>query len=1007
MLTDMRRYPHFLIASLGSFLLTVGLGFVVGPSAGWLLLIPVLVAGWLGGVWMGSAAGAIAAGVNLVLLVLVGDRGVPDSTLVAGRAIVPLFVGVAAGWFSFLYHRYEERAEQLAAAEEKHREVEARYRCLIEQAADAMFVLGPDDRIIDVNTQASADLGYTRAELLKLSFGDILTTQAIGSTNDPDTKTRECVYKKKDGTTSPVEARIGGVGGKAGGMWVAVVRDMSRRRREEAVLRESERRFRDTLERARLLAVCLDDRGIVTFCNDALLNLTGFRRAEVIGRNWFEMFAPAGDRAEMLRQYRKAVGEGQTPAHHESTILTRDGKPRLIAWSNTLLRDPDGKPVGTSKLGEDITDRKKAEAALRDSEERYRTLLDRTPVPLFVYDRSTLRYLAVNEAATRCYGYTRAEFSRMTILDIRPPEDLQAAREMVVANTNGLVSRGVWRHRKKDGTIIFVDITAHDIDLSGRSACIVLAIEVTDRLRAESTLRDREQLLATVLAHIPCGVYWKRRDGRYLGCNAQAARDVGLASAEEVVGKTDGQLPIPPAPGLRAADLAVAATGEAILNREEEREEPRRSVLLSSTVPLRDPTGDVVGVLGMYQDITDRKRLEDQYRQAQKMEAVGQLAGGVAHDFNNLLTAINGYADLLMQNGGLASQARGFAAAIRNAGDRAAHLTRQLLAFSRRQVIEPRVMDLNTVVSETTHLLRRLIGEDITLNITLDPNLCWVKVDAGQLQQVLMNLAVNARDAMPTGGRIGIASRTVTVTEEEAREIPNASPGVFAELSVSDTGCGMTPEVKDHIFEPFFTTKEVGRGTGLGLATVFGIVTAHGGYIRVESELGRGTTFRVYLPRASEPAPLTVAETPTPGSLPAGSETILLAEDEPAVRTLAAHILRVHGYEVLEARDGEDAIRVADEYLGSIDLLITDVVMPGRGGRQAAEVIRRSRPGLRVLFMSGYTDDAVVRNGVLHDQVHFIQKPFTAAAFIDEVRKVLDADSSHWEGSLTPLATIR
>jgi PAS domain S-box-containing protein len=900
--------------------------------------------------------------------------------------------------------RYRAGARQLAGAERHRAEIEARYRCLVEQAADAMFVMGPDHRILDVNTQASRDLGYTRAELLGRNFSEVIGSETVTAAGeaDRDTKTRTCVYRKKDGTTAPVEARIGGVGnvgGKAGtaaGMWVAVVRDMTRRRREEAALRESERRFRETLERARLLAVCLDASGAITFCNDALLALTGYARNEVLGRNWFDLFAPPAERTELARQYRRSVRDGQAPAHHENTILTRDGKPVLVAWGNTLLRDPDGQPVGTSKLGEDVTDRKRAEAALRDSEERYRTLLDRTPVPLFVYDRATLGYLAVNEAATRAYGYTPAEFSRMTVLDIRPPEDGPALERVLAAESGGLEPRGVWRHQKKDGTVIFVDVTAHDIDLAGRSACIVLALDVTDRLRAEAALREREQLLATVLAHIPCGVFWKDLTGRYLGCNDQVARDLGLAAASDVVGQTGEQLPLPP------ADMCAAVTGEPILNREETHERNgRRSVLLTGAVPLRDPAGAVVGVLGTYQDITDRKRLEDQYRQSQKMEAVGQLAGGIAHDFNNLLTAINGYADLLTQDPELSEGARGFATEILKAGDRAAHLTRQLLAFSRRQVIEPHVLDLNAVVTETAHLLRRVVGEDIALSMALDQRLCRVKVDAGQLQQVLMNLVVNARDAMPTGGRLELATRTVTLSPQETHQTPGATPGVFAELAVTDTGCGMTPEVQEHIFEPFFTTKEVGKGTGLGLATVFGIVTAHGGHVRVESTLGAGTTFRVLLPRADEsvvvPEAL-AAPTPRPGS-----ETILLAEDEPVVRALAAHILRDRGYEVLEAQDGREAIRFAEEHPGPIDLLVTDVVMPGCGGRLVVEAVRRSRPGLRVLFMSGYTDDAVVRNGVFHDQVHFLQKPFTLAALIDEVREALDADP-YLEGSLATVA---
>jgi PAS domain S-box-containing protein len=999
MATDTTRFSRAAGAAVGvaaaAVLVAVGLGAAAGPAAGLVLVVPAALVGWLRGAAAGVWVGGAAAGVNALLPLLGPDAGAAGAAAL-GAVLAPVLAGGAAGRLGTAYRTCRAAAAALAAAEARCAEVEARYRCLIEQAADAMFVFGPDDRILDANTQASIALGYTRAELLTLSFADVLASRATGSADGADTKTRECVYRKKDGTTAPVEARIGGVGGKTGGPWVAVVRDMTRRRRAEAALRESERRFRDTLERARLLAVCLDAGGAVTFCNDALLALTGYARAEALGRNWFDTFAPPDERADAARQYRDAVRDGRTPAHHESTVRTRDGRAVVVAWSNTLLRDPDGRPVGTSKLGEDVTDRKRAEAALRDSEHRYRTLLDRTPVPLFVYDRTTLRYLAVNEAAVRAYGYARAEFAHMTIMDIRPPEDHPALRQAVTGGAGGLEARGVWRHRKKDGTVIFADITAHDIDLGGRAACIVLAVDVTDRLRAEAALREREQLLQTVLAHIPCGVFWKDLSGRYLGCNEQAARDLGLASAGAAVGRTgaDG----PPLPGDRPGGVE-----EPVLNREEAHPRPGgAATFLTSTVPLRDPAGAVVGVLGMYQDVTARKRLEDQYRQAQKMQAVGQLAGGVAHDFNNLLTAINGYAELLTGDAGLSADARAFAAHIHAAGTRAAHLTRQLLAFSRRQVLEPRVVDLNAVVAETTHLLRRLIGEDVALATALSPTPCGVRADAGQVQQVLLNLAVNARDAMPAGGRLTVAVRTGAPAGDEAGPQPGgaaADPRAFAELAVSDTGCGMTPEVRERIFEPFFTTKGVGKGTGLGLATVFGIVTAHGGHIRVESEPGRGSVFRVYLPRVADPAPPAPESAAAPHR-PTGTETLLLAEDEPVVRAFAARTLREHGYEVLEAHDGEEAVRVAAEYGGAIDLLITDVVMPRRGGRQTAEALCRARPRVRVLFMSGYTDDAVVRNGVFHDRVHFLQKPFTPAALADKVREVLDADVPHHDGAL-------
>ena len=411
--------------------------------------------------------------------------------------------------------------------------------------------------------------------------------------------------------------------------------------------------------------------------------------------------------------------------------------------------------------------------------------------------------------------------------------------------------------------------------------------------------------------------------------------------------------------------------------------------------------GRFAGVECIARDVTERRQLEEQLRQAQKMEAVGRLAGGIAHDFNNLLTAINGFGDLALDILPPDHPARAMVAEIRKAGDRAAGLTRQLLAFGRRSVVAPQVLDLNAVVRESESLLGRLLGEHLVLTADLDPTLPRVAADPGQIQQLVMNLAVNARDAMPEGGRLTISTQVAGVARAGLARDPDVPAGEYAVLSVADTGCGMTAEVKARIFEPFFTTKGPGKGTGLGLATVYGIVRQSGGHIAVESEPGRGTEFRVYLPvargdEASEPPPVV---TPMPRR---GRETVLVAEDESAVRALARRTLESSGYTVLEAADGEAAIGVAAAYRGTIDLLVTDVVMPRLGGRQLAEALTSRRPGLRVLFMSGYTDDGALLDGVRDAAVAFLPKPFAPVALVRKVREVLDGSSSR---GLRPLAT--
>jgi two-component system cell cycle sensor histidine kinase/response regulator CckA len=412
---------------------------------------------------------------------------------------------------------------------------------------------------------------------------------------------------------------------------------------------------------------------------------------------------------------------------------------------------------------------------------------------------------------------------------------------------------------------------------------------------------------------------------------------------------------------------------------------------------LRVPS--VGGLVVNARDVTERRRLEAQFRQAQKMEAVGRLAGGIAHDFNNLLTAMQGYTSLVLSDlgsDGPVDESRKQAVRtdlteIRLAADRAAELTQQLLAFSRRQVLQPQVLNLNQLVQGMENMLRRLIGEDIDLDTVLAPSLANVLADPGQIEQVVMNLAVNARDAMPQGGRLTIETANVEIDKGYAREHPGSEPGTYAMLAVSDTGIGMDEEVRSHLFEPFFTTKEEGKGTGLGLATVYGIVKQSGGHVWPQSEPGKGTTFRIYLPRVEAEA-VQVQQVDEPSVLSSGVETVLLVEDEEIVRELARRILERQGYTMLVVGHPEEALHLCEAYPDPIDLLITDVVMPGMSGRELADLLVQSRPETRVLYISGYTDDAIVQHGVLGPQVNFVQKPFRPRDLAQRVREVLDGE---------------
>jgi PAS domain S-box-containing protein len=473
-------------------------------------------------------------------------------------------------------------------------------------------------------------------------------------------------------------------------------------------------------------------------------------------------------------------------------------------------------------------------------------------------------------------------------------------------------------------------------------------------------------------------------------CNDAFARMYGYQSAREVLGKKIQEfLPASDEKNLEYVRTIIRSGYR--IQQAESREVDREGhskYFLNNIVGILE-NGRITRIWGTQRDITDNRVLEDQLRQAQKMEAVGRLAGGVAHDFNNLLMVIGGHGELLADEGRKSPAVKKHADAILKAADRAGTLTRQLLAFGRKQVLQPRVLDLNAVVQDTGKLLHRLIGEHIELVVVLHPALGRLRADPGQIEQVLMNLAINARDAMPNGGRLTIETRNIRLDEEYRRDHPAVIPGDYIELAVTDTGVGMDEKTRAQVFEPFFTTKSLGQGTGLGLATVYGIVKQSGGYVWVYSELGRGSSFKVYLPRVYELADAQSAEG-AESPLPRGNEKVLLCEDEPGVCELAAEFLRTQGYTVLETRDPKEALDLVRREGGSLALLITDVVMPGMRGTELAAQVSAMIPGIRVLFISGYTDDAITRDGVLDAGTQFLSKPFVREDLVRKARQVLD-----------------
>ena len=918
-------------------------------------------------------------------------------------------------------------------------QAEKNYRSIFENAVEGIFQSTPDRRFLTVNPAMAHILGYESPEEVVNSFTDIgkqlFVDPALPAEGTRTLKERgvlqgfEFEAYRKDGEKIWLSLNMRVIRDDQGAEVCreGTVEDITERKRAEDQLRQAKDFSENLIQTASVVIIGLDVEGNINIFNQTAEKITGYSAAELKGRSWFEKLVPRDRYPHVWDEFVRLVGGG-TPQPFENPILTRSGEERYIMWQNSPVR-VDGKIVTMISFGNDITERKRARAeqlvmfeiiqgfittrnldellklihksigkllyaencfvglydestslmhfeywadqfdsgppphppgkgfssyvlrtnkplllteelksrmyssgeveqagrssaswlgvplrmssraigvlvvqhyedkdaysqrdleflssvgdqialaigrkraeeGLRESEERYRLLFESNPQPMWVYDLETLAFLAVNESAVRHYGYSREDFLAMTIKDIRPADELPALYDSIARRSEGVNGVGIWRHLKKDGTIIEVEITSHLLVFDDRRAELILAHDITERNRLEAAL---------------------------------------LAS-------------------------------------------------------------------------------EEQLRQSQKLEAIGQLAGGVAHDFNNLLTVIGGYSSILLGKLPQKSPHRSSIEEIKKASDRAGALTRQLLAFSRKQILQPKVLDLNIVVTDLEKMVRRLIGEDIDLLTITSPVLGRVKADPGQIEQVLLNLIVNARDAMQKGGKLTIETRNVVHSEEYAQRHATL-PGPYVMLAVSDTGCGMDAAIQPRVFEPFFTTKDSGQGTGLGLATVYGIVKQSGGNIWVYSEVGRGSTFKVYLPRVDEAK----EEEGISKSIPKGTEMVLLVEDEDQVRAILKHILEGQGYHVIAASSGEEALSISQDLERDIKLMITDVVMPQMSGRELAERVQAVRPNLPVLFMSGYTDDAIVRHGLLDEKLNFIQKPFDSTTVARKVREVLDS----------------
>ena len=762
---------------------------------------------------------------------------------------------------------------------------------------------------------------------------------------------------------------------------------MTKHKQTQEGLRISEMRYRRLFEAARDGILILDAVTLrITDVNPFMTELLAYSRADFLGKELWEI-GLFSDKEASQTVFRELQESGYI-RYEDLPLQTRHGESREVEFVSNVYEE-DGHQVIQCNI-RNITERKRVEEALRESEERYKDLIDSAFDGVVIIKERIIS--SANRSFAEIFGYTAEELIGMDVLKLTSEPEF--VRSQIATNEPRYETIGL----KKDGTLINIEVSAKTCLYEGEPARLSAVRDITERKRAEEQLCRQLDFTEAITSSLGEGLYALDKNGRVMFMNPAAELGLGWKQ-EELAGQNMHEVihfqraDRTPRSSEDCPLLGVLKSGQTVKVESDAFTRKDGTIFPVSYTASPIITEDqIIGAVLAFHDITERITLEEQFRQSQKMEAVGQLAGGVAHDFNNLLTVINGYSDLTLARLQAEDPLRRNLEEIRKAGDRAAALTRQLLAFSRKQVLQPKVFNLNSIVSDLERMLRRLIGEDLELRTVLESDLGSIKADPGQIEQIIMNLVVNARDALPQGGKLTIETKNVSLDDDYTKHHIAVVPGPFVMLAVSDTGIGMDEQTKARIFEPFFTTKLAGKGTGLGLSTVYGIVKQSGGNILVYSEAGRGTTFKVYLPRVDEGDQEYKRSAESVEDLQ-GSGTILLAEDEEMVRTLASQVLEMYGYQVLEAANGGAALLICERHKERIHLLITDVVMPEMSGPELADRLAQLRPKMKVLFMSGYTDDAIVHQGVLDEGTPFIQKPFAPDDLARKVKEVLRRSS--------------
>ena len=922
------------------------------------------------------------------------------------------------------YEELEQRIEDFereTAAQDRMGGQIPLFASAVSQSSEGLAVVDLDGNLLSLNDAFAEMHGYSAEELIGKNLSIFHTSQQMPSVEAANRQIKETGdfkgeiwHVRRDGTAFPTmmhNSLIRDAEGNPIGM-TGTLRDITDIKKTEEALRKERDRAQAYLDIAGVIVVVINADQSVAVINKKGRDVLGYGESEVVGEEWFEKFIPERDREKTRSAFSELMAGNVEPVEYfENHVMTKDNKERLIAWYNAVLRDDEGRIIATLSSGEDITKRKEVENALRENENRLNIIFESAPDAYYINDYEGV-FIDGNRAAEDLLGYPREALVGKNFLDvgILSMDEAEAALKALARSINGeSTGPDEYTLKRKDGAKVSVEIHTHPVKIAGEGRVLGIARDITERKRAEEVLQESEEKLTQAIQGNSIPTFLIDSNHIITHWNNACESLTGFTEAE-MVGARKQWLAFYSTERPVLADLVMDGAAEEEIEVYYEGKH-RKSLLVEgayegddffpnlgekgswlffAAAPLRDQGGNIIGAIQTFQDITERMKTEEQLRQSQKMEAVGTLAGGVAHDFNNILTTIIGNAGLALTEIGRDGALREEIEEIEAAGERAASLTRQLLAFSRKQISRPEVMNFNELLTDVEKMLGRLIGEDVEFLTILEPALWQVMADPGQMEQVIMNLVVNARDAMPMGGKLIVETANADLGRDYFREHGlKVDTGPYVVLTVSDTGIGMDKNTQENIYDPFFTTKKT--GTGLGLSTVYGIVKQSKGYIWVYSEPGQGAVFKIYLPRSQDDAEpkeegISVDDV-------RGSETVLIVEDDGPLRALAQKTLQRKGYRVLTAENGEDALRISKGHENPIDLMLTDVVMPKMGGKETAEQLQPLYPQMKVIYMSGYTDDAIVRHGVLAPGLNFIEKPFSPEALARKVREVLDDGS--------------